>query len=130
MTEQTGRDGAVLIGANPIAAINDFNLTEGTSPVQLNKMGQTHEEWLPGLNSWSGDLNCYWDADDTLGQGALTVGAEVTIAFYPFGNTAGKKYKSGTALVETIGDAVPADGMVTKAITFKGSGPLVEGTVA
>lgn len=129
MTEATGRSGAVLVGANIVAAINDFNISEQVAVIQKNKMGQTYEEYEPGLASWSADVSCYWDPDDTTGQGSLTVGAVVTLALYPFGNTTGKVYKTGTALVESISNAVPADGMITKSIQFKGSGALTEDTV-
>lgn len=130
MTEATGRSGAVLVGANIVAAINDFNISEQVATIPKSKMGQTHEEVEPGLASWSADVSCYWDPDDTTGQGALTVGAVVTLALYPFGNTTGKIYKTGTALVESVSNAVPADGMVTMAIQFKGSGALTESVVA
>lgn len=130
MTEKSGRDGAVLIGANAVAAINDYNIAEQVETIPKRKMGQTHEEFEPGLASWTADATCYWDPEDLTGQGALTVGALVTIAFYPFGQTSGSVYDTGTALVESISKGVPADGMITKQIQFKGSGPLVPGTVA
>jgi len=129
MTEATGRSGAVLIGANVVAAINDFNINTQVATIPKNKMGQAFEEYEPGLASWSADVTCYWDTADTLGQGAITAGAVVTLALYPFGQASGMVYKSGSALVESISEAVPADGMITKAIQFKGSGALTESTV-
>lgn len=129
MGESTGREGAIFLGANPVASINGFNITEQIATIPVMKMGQTHEEFKAGLASWNGDMTLYWDPDDTQGQGAITVGAELTGAFYPFGNSSGKVFKTGTVLIESVGDEVPADGMVQKKVNFKGVGALNEETV-
>ena len=72
----------------------------------------------------------YWDETDTSGQGALTVGAEVTLNFYPEGATSGDTYYGGTAIVtgRTINSSF--DGLVEASLTLQGSGALTETTVA
>jgi predicted secreted protein len=80
------------------------------------------------LKSFSGSIDVFWDETDTTGQGALTVGSEVTIKFYPEGATTGDTFYSGSAIVtgKTINGSF--DGMVEASITVQGTGALATST--
>ena len=81
------------------------------------------------LSSFSGSLDCFWDETDTTGQGALTIGASVTLALYPEGDGTGGTYYSGTALVTGVSRTASFDGMVEASISVQGSGALTAATV-
>ena len=80
------------------------------------------------LTSFSGSLDCFWDETDTTGQGALTVGASVTLALYPEGEAVGATFYSGTALVTGVSRTASFDGMVEASISVQGTGALTSDT--
>ena len=70
-----------------------------------------------------------WDETDTTGQGALTIGAEVTLNLYPEGDASGDVYYTGSAIVtgRTINSSY--DGLVEMSISVQGNGALTQTTV-
>ncbi len=66
---------------------------------------------------------------DTTGEGARTIGAEVTLNLYPEGDTGGDTYYTGTAIVtgRTVNSSY--DGLVEMSISVQGTGALTETTV-
>ena len=84
---------------------------------------------LFGLTSFSGSIDVFWDETDTAGQGALTVGAEVTLNLYPEGDTAGDTYLSGAAIVTGRSVSSSFDGLVEMSISVQGNGALTQTTV-
>ena len=48
-------------------------------------MGDTARTYKSSLTSFSGSIDVFWDETDTSGQGALTIGSEVTLNVYPEG---------------------------------------------
>jgi hypothetical protein len=85
--------------------------------------------YLSSLTSWSGTVDVFWDETDTTGQGALTIGAEVTLNLYPEGDTAADTYYTGTAIVTSRSVSSSFDGMVEASIGVQGNGALTETTV-
>ncbi len=74
-------------------------------------------------------MDVYWDETDTSGQGALSIGAEVTLNFYPEGDTSGDTYYTGTAIVTGITRSASFDGNIDASISVQGDGALSETTV-
>ena len=68
------------------------------------------------------------ESADTTGQGALTVGASVTLALYPEGEAVGATFYSGTALVTGVSRTASFDGMVEASISVQGTGALTSDT--
>lgn len=129
MATHIGRDGVVKVGANSIAELRSFSIDETGDTVEDTVMTDTARSYISTLTSFTGSADVYFDETDTSGQGALTVGASVTIGFYPEGDTAGDTYYSGTCIVTGVSRSASFDGMVEASITFQGSGALTASTV-
>ena len=129
MASHIGRDGIVKVGANTVAEVKSFSIEESADTVETTKMTDTARSHAITLTSFSGSLDCFWDETDTTGQGALTIGASVTLALYPEGDTAGDTYYSGTALVTGVSRSASFDGMVEASISVQGTGALTADTV-
>ncbi len=129
MATHTGSEGTVKVGANTVAEIRSFSIDETGDTLEDTTMGDTARTYKSSLTSFSGSVDVFYDETDTTGQGALTVGAEITINAYPEGDTAGDTYKSGSAIVTGVSLSSSFDGMVESSITFQGNGALTTTTV-
>ena len=129
MATHIGRDGVIKVGSNSVAELRSFSIDETGDTVEDTVMTDAARSYIPTLTSFTGSADVYWDETDTTGQGALTVGASVTIGFYPEGETAGDTYYSGTCIVTGVSRSASFDGMVEASITLQGSGALTASTV-
>lgn len=130
MATHVGKDGAVYVGSNAVAEIRDWSLEQTSEIVNDTVMG---DDWMtnkPTQKSWTTSFNAFWDETNTTGQGALTVGAEVTLNLYPEGNTSGDTYWSGSAIVTSVSNTASFDGLVEASFSATGNGALTESTVA
>ena len=128
MATHIGRDGVIKVGVNPVAELRSFSIEETGDTVEDTVMTDTARTFIPTLTSFTGSADVYWDEDDT-GQSALTVGAVVSIGFFPEGDTAGDTYYEGSCIVTGLSRSSSFDGMVEASITLQGSGALSASTV-
>lgn len=132
MSQHTGREGAVKIGANTVGELKGWGYDETAETYSTNEA--TIDAPAPaltfeaGATSWTGSMDVLWDDADTA-QASLTVGAEVAVIFYPEGETSTDVTMTGTAIINSIGVAGAVDGMVTRNFGLQGSGALVAGAV-
>tara|TARA_R110001606_G_scaffold180635_2_gene327294 strand:+ start:6087 stop:6476 length:390 start_codon:yes stop_codon:yes gene_type:complete len=129
MTTHTGSEGTVKVGSDAIAEIRSFSIEETAETLEDTSMGDTARTYKSSLTSFSGSLDVFWDKTDTAGQVALTVGAEVTLAMYPEGDTTGDSYLTGTAIVTSRSISSSFDGLVEMSISVQGTGALSTATV-
>jgi predicted secreted protein len=129
MATHTGSEGTVKVGASAIAEIRSYSIEETADTVEDTSMGDSYRTHKTTLKSFSGSVDVFWDETDTNGQTALTVGSEVTIAFYPEGSTTGDVYYTGTAIVTSKSVTGSFDGMVESTINVQGTGALTTGPV-
>ena len=129
MATHTGSEGTVKVGANAIAEIRSFSIEESADTLEDTTMGDTARTYKSSLTTYTGTVDVLWDETDTTGQGALTIGASVTLNLDPEGDTSGDTYYTGTAIVtgRTINSSF--DGLVEMSISVQGSGALSETTV-
>lgn len=132
MATHTGTEGSVEIGANAIAEVRSYTLTQegetaDTTTLDNTSGWRTHKHTL---KSWNGEVTCFWDETDTNGQVALTVGSSVTLNLYPEGNSTGDNYYTGTATVTAAEVSAAVDGIVEAKFSFMGNGALTRGNVA
>lgn len=130
MATHTGSEGTVKVGANAIAEIRSFSIEESADTLDDTTMGDTARTYKPSLTTFTGTIEVLWDETNTTGQGALTIGADVTLNLYPEGDTAGDTYLTGAAIVtgRTINSSF--DGLVEMSISVQGNGALTQTTVA
>ena len=130
MATHAGSEGTVKVGANAIAEIRSFSVEETGDTIDDSTMGDTARTYLAGLKTYTASIDCLWDETNTTGQGALTVGATVTLNLYPEGATAGDIYYTGSAIVTGRTITSSYDGLVEMSITCQGSGSLTQSTAA
>lgn len=131
MATHAGSEGTVKVGANAIAEIRSFSIEETADTIEDTTMNNGGARtYKPSLTSFSGSVDVFWDETDSTGQGALTIGAEVTLNLYPEGPSPGDTYLSGSAIVTSRSISSSFDGMVEMSISVQGNGALTTSTVA
>lgn len=130
MATHTGSEGTVKVGANAIAEIRSYTLEESADTLEDTTMGDTARTYKPSLTTYTGSIDVLWDETDTTGQGALTIGSEITLNMYPEGSVSGDTYMTGAAIVTGRSITASYDGMVEMSISVQGNGALTTTTVA
>ena len=102
MATHTGSEGTVKVGSNAIAEIRSFSIEESADTLEDTTMGDTARTYKSSLTSFSGSVDVLWDETDSSGQGALTIGAEVTLNLYPEGDAAGESLSPGNWCFSTV----------------------------
>lgn len=123
MATHTGSEGLIKIGANTLGELRSYSLETTGDTIEDTTMGDSARTYKTGLTSWTGTASLYMDEADTA-QIALTVGSEITVAFYFEGNQTGDKYYTGTAIVTGKSVSGSFDGLVESEISFQGTGTL------
>jgi len=129
MATHKGSEGTVKVGSNAVAEIRSYSIEESADTLEDTSMGDSARTYKPSLTNFSGSLDVFWDETDTSGQGALSIGSEVTLNVYPEGDTAGDTYYSGSAIVTGVSRTASFDGLVEASISVQGNGALTESTV-
>jgi len=130
MAVHKGQEGFVKVGANTVAEIKDWTLSESAETIDTTSMGDTSRSYVPSLTSASGSISVHWDETDTTGQGAMTVGSEVTLNLYPEGDTSGDTFATLSAIITEAGVSSSFDGLVEASFSFQANGAVTWGTVA
>ena len=130
MATHKGSEGVVKVGANTVSEIRSWTIAESADTLEDTSMGDTARTFKSSLTTFTGSMDVFWDETDTNGQGALTIGAEVTFNVYPEGDTSGDTYYTGTAIVTEVSRTAAFDGLVEASISLQGTGALSESTVA
>lgn len=129
MANHLGNEGSVKFGANAIAEIKTFEITETADTVEDTVMGDTWKTHQVTHKGWSGSVTVLWDETDTNGQAACTIGASGTFSFYPEGSGSGDTYLTGTGLVTSRAIASQYNGLVEMTLQVQGTGALSTTTV-
>ena len=130
MATFTGSDGVILVGSDQVAEVRSYSIDETMDTLEDTAMGDTSRTYKTSLKTFSGSADVFFDDTDTSGQGALTVGSEVTLNVQFEGNTSGDHKLTGTVLITGRTISASFDGMVEASISFQGTGALTETTVS
>ena len=129
MATHKGSEGVIKVGTDSVLEIRSYSIEESADTLEDTSMGDSARTYKPSLTSFSGSLDVFWDETDTDGQGALTIGSEVTLNVYPEGDTAGDTYYTGSAIVTGVSRSASFDGLVEASISVQGTGSLTSTTV-
>ena len=129
MATHVGTSGVVKVGANAVAEVTGFTIDETNDTVEDTSLTDTAKSYKALRKDATGTVECHWDETDTNGQGALAVGAEVTLNLYPEGADSGDTYYTGTAIVTGVSQAVTLDGVISRTINVQFSGGVSTTTV-
>ena len=124
MATHKGSEGTVKVGSNAVAEIRSYSIEESADTLEDTSMGDSARSYKPSLTSFSGSLDVFWDETDVDGQGALSIGSEVTLNVYPEGDTTGDTYYTGSAIVTGVSRSASFDGLVEASISVQGNGAL------
>lgn len=130
MATHKGSEGIIKVGANTVAEVKSYSIEETGDTVETTSMGDTARTYSPTLTSWTASVDVFWDETDTTGQGALTIGSEVTLNVYPEGADTGDTYYTGSAIVTGVSISASFDGTVDASISLQGTGALTSSTAA
>ncbi|HJO56798.1 MAG TPA: hypothetical protein QF772_01075 [Nitrospinaceae bacterium] len=128
MSNHKGSEGTVHVGTDAVAEIKSYSFNETANTIDDTTIGNDAKTFKAGQTQFSGSVDVFWDESDTA-QVAMTVGAEITIKFYPEGGDSTDKYYTGTAIVTSIDRSATIDGMVEASYGLTGSGSLTLSTV-
>ena len=129
MATHKGSEGIVKVGSNSVAEIRSYSIEESADTLEDTSMGDSARTYKSSLTNFSGSLDVFWDETDVDGQGALSIGSEVTLNVYPEGDTAGDTYYTGSAIVTGVSRSASFDGLVEASISVQGNGALTPTTV-
>lgn len=130
MATHHGKLGTCKVGANTVAEIKSWSLDESADTVEDTAMGDSSKTYIVGTTDASGSVTCHWDETDTTGQGAMTVGASVTLNLYPEGADSGDYFATMTALITGVGVSVDMGDIIERSISFQASGGVTWGAVS
>jgi hypothetical protein len=129
MATHVGTSGVVKVGSDTVAEVTGFSIDETNDTVEDTSLTDAAKTYLALRKDATGTIECHWDETDTSGQGALTVGASVTLNLYPEGADAADTYYTGTAIVTGVSQAVTLDGVISRTINVQFSGGVSTTTV-
>jgi len=129
MATHKGSEGTIKVDTNTVAEIRSYSIEESADTLEITSMGDTAREYVSSLTSFSGSIDVFWDETDTNGQGALTIGSQVTLNIYPEGADTNDSYYTGTAIVTGVTRSASFDGLVEASISVQGTGALTPDTV-
>lgn len=129
MANHKGSEGLVKIGANTVAEVRDWSLSETAETIDDTTMGDVARTRQPSLTSASGSLSCWWDETDSTGQIAMQAGSEVALKLYPEGADSGDYFASVQAIITTQDASATMDGMVEASFSWESNGAVTWGTV-
>jgi hypothetical protein len=129
MATHVGTSGVVRVGGNTVAEVTGFTIDESNDTVEDTSLTDTSKTYKALRSDATGTIECHWDETDSTGQGALTIGASVTLNLYPEGADASDTYYTGTAIVTGVSQNVSLDGVISRTINVQFSGGVSTTTV-
>ena len=129
MATHVGTAGVVKVGSNAVAEVTGFTIDESADVVEDTTLTDTSKSYKALRSDATATVECHWDETDSTGQGALTVGSEVTLNLYPEGADASDTYYTGTAIVTGVSQNVSLDGVISRTINVQFSGGVSTTTV-
>jgi predicted secreted protein len=130
MATHTGNEGIIKIGANTVAEIRSFTITETAETVDDTVKGDTYRSKKVTFKTWTAEMGALYDPSDTTGQALMDAGTEITPIFYFIGDQTGDTYKTGSCIITEVEIASDLDGLVELSISAEGNGALTEAVVA
>jgi hypothetical protein len=140
MATYTGHQGVVKIGSTAVAEVKDFSLEITANTVDATVLGAAAADqgWTKSKivnRSWTATINCFYDDAATNGQiemqnnimqsvDLLLADTVVTLNLYNEGDSTGKSYWQGDAMITSLSETVSGDGLVEISFTATGNGHI------
>ena len=128
MATHHGKEGVVKSGSNVIGEATSFTLETSADVVEDTQLSDAAKSFITGRTSFSGTIDMNYDETDTA-QETLTVGSSISFTVLPEGNTSGDQSFTGSGIVTGMSINNGMDAVVSRSVTFQGTGALTKGTV-
>jgi len=128
MATHHGKEGVVTAGGTAVGELTGFTLETTGDVVEDTALSDATKSFLAGRTSFSGTLEMHYDEADAQ-QETLTAGSSISFVLLPEGNTTGDQSFTGTGIVTGMSVNNSMDAIVSRSVTFQGTGALTKGTV-
>lgn len=128
MATHHGKEGVVTAGGTAIGELTGFTLETTADVVEDTQLSDAAKSFVSGRTSFSGSLDMNYDEADAQ-QETLVVGSEISFVLLPEGNSAGDQSFTGTGIVTGMSITNGMDAIVSRSVTFQGTGALTKSTV-
>ena len=123
-----GKEGVIKAGGSVVSDVTGFALETTGDVVETTALGESVKSFTAGTTSFSGNINVNFNRADSV-QNTLLAGSQIAFILYPEGATSGDRTYTGSGIVTGMSVNNSLDSMVTKSVTFQGTGDLTIGTV-
>ena len=128
MATHHGKEGVVTAGGTAVGELTSFTLETTGDVVEDTALTDATKSFVAGRTSFSGTLEMHFDETDTP-QTTLVAGASIAFILLPEGNASGDRSFTGTGIVTGMSVNNAMDAIVSRTVTFQGTGALTIGTV-
>ena len=128
MATHHGKEGVVTAGGTAVGELTSFTLETTADVVEDTALSDATKSFVTGRTSFSGTLDMSYDETDSPQQ-TLTAGSSISFILLPEGNTSGDEKFSGTGIITGMSVNNAMDAIVSRTITFQGTGALTRATV-
>jgi hypothetical protein len=128
MATHHGKEGVVTAGGTGVGELTSFTLETTGDVVEDTALTDATKSFVSGRTSFSGTLEMHFDETDSP-QETLTAGSSISFVLLPEGNTTGDASYTGTGIVTGMSINNSMDAIVSRTVTFQGTGALTIGTV-
>ena len=128
MATHHGKEGVVKAGGTGIGELTGFTLETSADVVEDTALTDATKSFLAGRTSFSGTLEMNYDETDSPQQ-TLTVGSSIDFVLLPEGNSSGDESFTGSGIITGMSVNNALDAVITRSVTFQGTGTLTRGTV-
>ena len=128
MATHHGKEGVVTAGGTAVGELTGFTLETTGDVVEDTALTDATKSFVAGRTSFSGTLEMHYDETDAQ-QETLTAGSEISFVLLPEGNSSGDQSFTGTGIVTGMSVNNSMDAIVSRSVTFQGTGALTKGTV-
>jgi len=128
MATHHGKEGVVTAGGTAVGELTGFTLETSADVVEDTALTDATKSFLAGRTSFSGTLEMNFDETDSP-QTTLIAGASIAFILLPEGNASGDRSFAGTGVVTGMSVTNSMDAVISRNVTFQGTGALTIGTV-
>ena len=128
MATHHGKEGVVTAGGTGIGELTGFTLETTGDVVEDTALTDSTKSFVAGRTSFSGTLEMHFDETDSP-QTSLTAGSSIAFILLPEGNSSGDRSFTGTGIVTGMSVNNSMDAIISRTVTFQGTGALTIGTV-
>ena len=128
MATHHGKEGVVTAGGTGVGELTGFTLETTGDVVEDTALTDATKSFVAGRTSFSGTLEMHYDETDSPQQ-TLTAGSSISFILLPEGNSSGDESFTGTGIVTGMSVTNGMDAIISRSVTFQGTGALTRGTV-